>query len=94
MPRYQWSKNTDIQPMDDTWIVLDLEGDAYFSINATARWYLENLLHGEDPDRISEMAENRYEGLTREQAKNDMKVLISELCRLKLLVDTESGQNP
>ena len=93
MPRYQWSKNIDIQPMDDTWIVLDLEGNAYFSVNATARWYLENLLHGEEPGRISEMAENRYENLTREQAENDLQSLISELCRLNLLFDTESGQN-
>ena len=91
MARYRRPQNIDIQPMDNTWIILDLAGDAYYSLNASARWYLENLLDGVDAETLAGMAEQRYEALSRETALTDIQALISELCRLKLLVDTEAG---
>ena len=85
MTRYIRPQNVDIQPLGDQWIVLDLKGDAYYLLNASARWYFEKLADGESPENLAVLASERYADLAVDQARQDIDALIGELSQSGLL---------
>lgn len=48
------------QPLGDRLLVLDLDGNVYFSLNESARFMLESLLKGLSPEQTAKDAESLF----------------------------------
>ncbi len=66
------------QPVGDQLILLDLHGNAYFSLNASARFMFERLSQGLSPDSIVDEAARTF-AATPEQLASDLSELIEAL---------------
>ncbi|MBQ9818215.1 MAG: PqqD family protein [Proteobacteria bacterium] len=82
---YMLSPNVDLQPVDDSLVVLDLNQNAYFSLNGTARFFLEKLIEGTEPSQIIDDALQAFDGVDEQQVDADLQSLIAELLELKII---------
>ena len=48
MTHYTLSPHVVLQSLEDKLVVLNIEQNAYYALNGSARWFLENLLEGLD----------------------------------------------
>ena len=87
------SPNVDLQPVDDALVVLDLNQNAYFSLNGTARFFLEKLIEGTEPSQIIDDALQTFDGVDEQQVDADLQSLIAELLELKIIC-SKSGPVP
>ena len=58
---YTKSALVDLQPLDDRLVVLHLGNNAYYELNGTARFFLENAATGLEPAQIVQRAAEVYD---------------------------------
>ena len=85
MTSYTLAKNVDRQDIERSLILLDLSNNAYFSLNATGRWFLDALLSAQSQTQILEQAQTRYPKIAPERLAKDFKALLAQLLVLGLL---------
>ena len=76
--------NIELQPLDDKLIILDLEHNAYYNLNGTARFFIEKTAQSLTFDQIIEAALQEYD-TDREQLVKDFKQLQDELVKMELI---------
>ncbi len=77
--------NIELQPLDDKLIVLDLEQNAYYSLNGTARFFVEKIAQSLAFDQIVNNALQEYEA-DKDQLTQDFSRLLDELIQLKIII--------
>ncbi|MCL2325752.1 MAG: PqqD family protein [Proteobacteria bacterium] len=79
MLRYRLCEGVDTQTLDDGLLLLDLSGNAYYALNASARWFFEQLRSGMSEAAILNAAGTRYQSISSEKLASDLRTLITDL---------------
>lgn len=87
--RYQLSPNIDIQPLDDQLMVLDLVQNAYFSLNESARFLLENIADGKSIREIIREALDCFEDISEPHLSEDFSHTLAEFIELGFIVEKQ-----
>jgi len=90
MLRYRLCEGIDTQTLDDELLLLDLSGNAYYALNASARWFFEQLRSGLSEAAILNAAEARYRSISPEKLAADLKTLIADLTSRHLIKAEEA----
>ncbi len=77
--------NIELQPVDEQLIVLDLNHNAYYSLNGTARFFVEKIAQGLDDSEIVQAALVAFDGVDVATLDRDLASLKSELLSLGIL---------
>ena len=77
--------NIEIQPLEDKLLILDLDRNAYYSLNGTARFFLEKTAQSLEFDQIIEAALDEFD-IDRPRLTQDFLRLRDELTKLKILI--------
>lgn len=85
MTCYKISADVDLQPLDNSLIVLLLSKNSYYELNESARFYFEHLSSGEDEASIVRIAKTRYRGVSTERLQADLQAVVHELVSLGVL---------
>ncbi|MBQ1266969.1 MAG: PqqD family protein [Proteobacteria bacterium] len=80
-------KNIVTQNIGNELIVLDLDGNVYFSVNETGRFILESLLNHLSPEQTAKAAESIFQ-VSYDEILNDVHTFIDTLKNEQLLEDT------
>ena len=93
MIQYQIDPNIDVQPIDDSLILLALEHNAYYSLNPTGRWFLEHIKQHKTEEEIIREGLMYFDGVTEETLRADYHALIKDLINAGILVKNEENSN-
>ena len=72
------------QPLGERLLVLDLDGNVYFSLNESGRFMLESLLKGNSPEQTAKEAESIFLA-SYEDILHDIHEFINSLNKENLL---------
>ena len=89
MSKYRLAQNVDKQDIERSLILLDLSNNAYFSVNATGRWFLDAILKKQSQTQVLKLAQARYPNIPVERLGKDFDALLAQLIELDLLVKFE-----
>lgn len=84
---YKLNNNVELQPVGDQLIVLDLTGNTYYALNATARFMVELLLSGHAAEDVV-IATTQQFAAENEVISRDLEALIADLVQKQLIVDS------
>ncbi|MBO4351675.1 MAG: PqqD family protein [Proteobacteria bacterium] len=76
--------NIELQPLDDKLILLDLEQNAYYSLNGTARFFVEKIAKNLEFEQIIDEALQEYE-IDKDCLTQDFTKLRDELIQLRII---------
>lgn len=85
MKQSKLAANVELQPVDEQLIVLDLNHNAYYSLNGTARFFIEKIAQGLEDGEIVQTALDAFDGVDAPTLASDLADLKSELLSLGLL---------
>ena len=86
MTCYKLSDNVDLQPVDDSMMVLDLSRNAYYSLNETARYFVEKAASGLSFDEIVSCALDDFDDVSMDMLIRDFSAIADEMIELGILV--------
>ena len=72
------------QPIEENLLILDLEGNVYFSLNETGRFMLESLLKGWSMEQTAQEAEKIFYA-SYERLLSDLKAFVETLQQENLI---------
>ena len=90
MIKYIFSPDIDIQPVDDSLVVLALEHNAYYSLNDTARWFFERITKCTEEEILREGLAH-FEGVSEDTLLEDLRAFAEELLAAGILRVRDSG---
>ena len=85
MTHYTLSPHVVLQSLEDKLVVLNIEQNAYYALNGSARWFLENLLERLDVHEVVQKALEHFVDTSPDRLSHDVEALVAELLRLGIL---------
>ena len=78
MKKYILSPNIELQPLEDSLVVLALEKNTYYSLNGSGRWFFEHILKSPLDDVVRD-AQQHFSGVSEDALRRDCIELIELL---------------
>lgn len=90
MIKYMLSPDIDIQPVDDSLVVLALEHNAYYSLNHSARWFFEHITRCTEAEIVREGLAY-FDGVSESTLLEDLRAFADEMLAAGILKMKDSG---